>query len=79
MKLSIEEKKEKGFSPFVARITIESEREARLLFHIFNRGDLKKDIMDDDYRGDYNMDIAPDMECDYGLLENELESRGITV
>jgi len=57
MKL-IENNKEKGFilKPFQITLEVESIQEARLLWHVFNRGKLKNVIIDDDDYPLYNYD-----------------------
>lgn len=48
MKAKIVEAKGKGFAPFKIEIDVETEEEARLLFHIFNyNGDLRSLIFRD--------------------------------
>ena len=70
--------KEREFEPFKVVLTVESIKEARLLFHVFNSGKLKTYfIQDNHYNGDYNMmGCADSFSSDFwDIISNELESQ----
>jgi hypothetical protein len=54
------------FSPFRVEIEIETEEEARLLYHVLNRDDLKECIFSDGYGGslDFIMKIDNSLDCE---------------
>jgi len=58
-----------GFKPFNLTMRIETEKEARLLWHVFNRQALLRAINDDTYSLEiYNKNIAQD------LTDNDIRS-----
>ena len=62
MKL-IESTPSKQFKPFRLTLEIESEEEARLLWHVFNRGNLKDAIFYNYTCRTYNMNIVNQFSC----------------
>ena len=74
----VNKEEEKKFQPFDVVLTVETEQEARLLYHVFNRNYLKEIIFTGRYDHPYNQDIKPYFDGgEYELISKELGRQGI--
>lgn len=74
MKL-LQEESPKKFVPFELTLLVETEAEARLLYHVFNRGNLKDAIFVEDYGNPYKeLPIVQDIgdELTRGFIKKHL-------
>ncbi len=72
----------KEFQPFTIEITAETIQDARLLFHLFNAGNLKRIIMEDlAYEFNYNEDFTRELGgySKFGEIRRLIESQGFEV
>lgn len=70
------------FHPFVVSLQIETPEEARLLYHVCNRSDLKKVLMKENtgyFFADYSQEIEEAFHCGYDEIKNELREQGFRV
>lgn len=83
MKIEIEEGKiEREFKPFTVKIEVETIQEARLLYHVFNRRNIRDIILSDGYGGDYNKNIDYDFDCQQGSharISEEIKRQGFEI
>lgn len=85
MKIQINNTNEpKKFKPFTVSLEVETIEEARLLFHVFNHGNLKQLIDSDEFYND-DMEYSSLYSCgfdDYNgweILKNEILRQGFKV
>ena len=71
------------FLPFDFTITVETIEEARLLYHVFNRADLKQILQNPPCPGysfkSYHSGIASQFYSGYGQLKKEIEQQNFEV
>lgn len=83
MKAEIENaEKLKEFKPFEITLTVESVKEARLLFHVFNRVNLKDAILTKFYcdTDEYDLDIENQFSGEiYDKIEKEIKRQGFEI
>ena len=74
--------KQKTFIPFVVEIKVETIEEARLMYHLFNRGHLNKAIMNKDYAGyeNYNQQVSTELGGNgYTQISEEIKKQGFDI
>ena len=80
MKATITTKEQpKRFQPITMEFTFETVEEARLMFHVLNRGNLKEVLQRSDadvYHWNYTIDIAEKFNTGYTALKNAIREQG---
>lgn len=73
------------FKPFTVHITVETLQEARLLFHVVNRANLKEALMCEPASkgyfgyGDYSLDFAESLGLGYKAVREEIQRQGFSL
>ena len=83
MKARIKEKNKDGFKKFNLKLTIESEIEARTLYHLFNASVNEIEIFFREYfknaTTNYNKDIVACFNSAYSVMKSKITEKNINL